>query len=69
MQKKVLMMQLIRQEDTDWLEKKVSEIINILEIDSLLTVPVSLPFMKAGMALSEEEILKILKIVSKKQRR
>ena len=54
-----------RQEGTDWLEKKVSEIINILEIDSLLTVPVSLPFMKAGMALSEEEILKILKIVSK----
>ena len=53
------------QEDTDWLEKKVSQIINILEIDSLLTVPVSLPFMKAGMALSEEEILKILKIVSK----
>ena len=53
------------QEDTDWLEKKVSEIIKILEIDSLLTVPVSLPFMKAGMALSEEEILKILKIVAK----
>ena len=52
-------------EDTDWLEKKVSEIINILEIDSLLTVPVSLPFMKAGMALSEEEVLKILKIVAK----
>jgi len=29
--------------DTDWLEKKISEIIKILEIDSLLTVPVSLP--------------------------
>ena len=53
------------QENTDWLEKKVTEIIKILEIDSLLTVPVSLPFMKAGMALSEEEILKILKIVTK----
>ena len=52
-------------EDEDWLEKKVSDIIKILEIDSLLTVPVSLPFMKAGMALSEEEILKILKIVAK----
>ena len=47
------------------LKKKVSDIIKILEIDSLLTVPVSLPFMKAGMALSEEEILKILKIVAK----
>ncbi|KAF6245712.1 vWA domain-containing protein [Nitrosopumilus sp. b2] len=51
--------------DTEWLEKNVSEIINILEIDSLLTIPVSLPFMKAGMPLSEEELLRVLKIVSK----
>jgi len=51
--------------DTDWLEKRVTEIIKILEIDSLLTIPISLPFMKAGMPLSEEEILKILKIISK----
>ena len=51
--------------DTIWLEKNVSEIIKILDIDSLLTIPVSLPFMKAGMALSEEELLKVLKIISK----
>jgi hypothetical protein len=49
--------------DTEWLEKKVSEIIKILDIDSLLTVPVSLPFMKAGMALTEEELLKFLTII------
>jgi hypothetical protein len=51
--------------DTEWLEKNIGEIIKILEIDSLLTIPVSLPFMKAGMALSEEELLKVLKIISK----
>ena len=51
--------------DTNWLEKNVSEIVKILDIDSLLTIPVSLPFMKAGMAMSEEELLKILKIISK----
>ncbi len=51
--------------DTDWLEKNVSEIVKILDIDSLLTIPVSLPFMKAGMAMSEEELLKILKVISK----
>ncbi|MFQ5496791.1 MAG: VWA domain-containing protein [Nitrosopumilus sp.] len=51
--------------ETEWLEKNVSEIIKILDIDSLLTIPISLPFMKAGMALSEEELLKILKVVSK----
>ena len=51
--------------DTVWLEKKVSEIIKILDIDSLLTVPVSLPFMKAGMAITKEELLKFLKVISK----
>jgi len=51
--------------DTEWLEKNVSEIVKILDIDSLLTIPVSLPFMKAGMAMSEEEVLRILKIISK----
>ena len=51
--------------ETEWLEKNVSEIVKILDIDSLLTIPVSLPFMKAGMAMSEEELLKFLKIISK----
>ncbi len=51
--------------DTDWVEKNVSEIIKILDIDSLLTIPVSLPFMKSGMPLSEEELKKFLKIISK----
>ncbi len=52
-------------QDTDWVEKNVGEIVKILEIDSLLTIPISLPFMKAGMALSEEELLKVLKVISK----
>ncbi len=51
--------------DTEWLEKNVVEIIKILDIDSLLTIPISLPFMKAGMALSEEELLKFLTVISK----
>ena len=51
--------------DTNWLEKKISEIIKILDIDSLLTVPISLPFMKAGMAITKEELLKFLTVVSK----
>ncbi|MBC8516576.1 MAG: VWA domain-containing protein [Nitrosopumilus sp.] len=54
-----------KKQNTDWVEKNVTEIIKILDIDSLLTIPVSLPFMKAGMALSEEELLKVLKIISK----
>ncbi len=63
--KKIVNKSIDENHDTDWLEKNVSEIIKILDIDSLLTIPVSLPFMKAGMATSEEELLKILKIISK----
>jgi len=51
--------------DTEWLEKNVVEIIKILDIDSLLTIPISLPFMKIDMSLSEEELLKFLTIISK----
>ena len=51
--------------DTEWMEKRVSEIIKILDIDSLLTIPVSLPLMKAGMALTEQELLKFLTVISK----
>ena len=57
-----------RGEGTDLIEKNIGEIIRMLDIDSLLTVPVSLPFMKAGMALSEEELLKALKIISKNKK-
>jgi len=50
---------------TKWIEKNVTQIIKILEIDSLLTIPISVAFMKAGMALSEEELRKVLKIIAK----
>ena len=63
--KKILNKAIKENYDTEWLEKNVTAIIKILDIDSLLTIPISLPFMKAGMPLSEEELLKILKIVSK----
>lgn len=63
--KKIVDEAIEKKHDTDWLEKKVNEIIKILDIDSLLTIPVSLPFMKAGMIISEEELLKFLTVISK----
>ena len=63
--KKIVKKAIEEKYDVDLLEKNVSEIVKILDIDSLLTIPVSIPYMKAGMVLSEEELLKILKIISK----
>ncbi|NWK13579.1 VWA domain-containing protein [Marine Group I thaumarchaeote] len=63
--KKIVKKAIEEKYDANLLEKNVSKIVKILDIDSLLTIPVSIPFMKTGMALSEEELLKILKIISK----
>ncbi len=50
---------------TDWLEKKVSEIIKILEIDPLFTIPVSLPKLSGGVAMTEQDFMRTLSKVSK----
>ena len=63
--KKIVNESIEKKYDTEWLEKNVNEIIKILDIDSLLTIPISLPFMKAGMTVSEAELLKFLTVVSK----
>lgn len=63
--KKIVKKAIGEKQSTEWLEKNVSEIVKILDIDSLLTIPVSLPFMKAGMALTEEELRRILRVISK----
>ncbi len=62
--KKIVKQAIEERQDTEWIEKNVSQIIKMLDIDSLLTIPISLPFMKAGMALSEEELLKVLRVIS-----
>lgn len=50
--------------DTQWVESHTSKIIMMLDIDSLMTIPISLPFMRAGMALDQKEMQKVLKVVS-----
>ena len=45
---------------TTWIEKQIPDIIRILGIDSLLTVPVALPWMRPDMAQNEEELLKTI---------
>lgn len=49
----------------DWLEKKVSEIIRVLEIDPLLTIPISIPKITSGIAMTEQEFMKMLSKIAK----
>ena len=50
---------------TGWLEGRVPDIVRVLGIDPLLTIPVSLPWMKPGMAMSQEEMLKAMTRISR----
>lgn len=50
---------------TEWLEKKVSDIVRVLEIDPLLTIPVSLPKITTGIAMTEQDFMKTLGKISK----
>jgi thioredoxin-related protein len=54
-----------KRHDTEWLEKRVPEIIKLLEIDPLLTIPISIPKLSSGMALSEDEFVKTLNKIAK----
>ncbi|MDE1766501.1 MAG: VWA domain-containing protein [Thaumarchaeota archaeon] len=49
----------------DWLEKKVSEIIRVLEIDPLLTIPISMPKITSGVAMSEQDFMRTLNKIAK----
>jgi hypothetical protein len=51
--------------DTEWLEKKIPEIIKILEIDALLTIPLSVPKISSGIAMTEEDFVKTLGKIAK----
>src|SRR6267378_2138357 len=50
---------------TDWLEKKVSVIIKILEIDPLLTIPISIPKISSGIAVSDNDFIKTIGKITK----
>ncbi len=50
---------------TDWLETKVSEIIKILEIDPLLTIPISIPKISSGIAVSDDDFVKAIGKITK----
>ena len=54
---------------TSWVERHVSRITEILQIDSLLTIPGFLPFTRTSMALNEKELQRAFKVASQKRQR
>ena len=50
---------------TDWMEKKAGEIVRILDIDSLQTVPISLPFVRQDIPVNRRDVTRFLGTVRK----
>ncbi|CDI06201.1 vWA domain-containing protein [Candidatus Nitrosotenuis uzonensis] len=47
-----------KKHDTEWLEKKVPEILSILDIDALVTIPLSVPWKAPGLAVTKQDLVK-----------
>lgn len=50
---------------TGWLEKKVPEILSVLDIDALVTVPLSAPWKGPGLGMAKQDIVKALQKITK----
>src|SRR5574338_10588 len=54
--------------DTEWLEKKVPEILSILNIDALVTIPLAVPWKGPGMMVTPQDFVKAMqKIIQSKE--
>jgi hypothetical protein len=55
--------------NTEWIERHISQLIKILELDPLASIPILAPRTRIGMALSQSDLLKQLqKLVSGKNK-
>ena len=54
--------------DTDWLEKKVPDILSILNIDSLTTIPLAVPWRGPGLMITPQDFAKAMqRIIQNKE--
>src|SRR3972149_5330136 len=50
---------------TEWLEKKIPEILKILDIDSLITIPLVVPLKGSGIMATAQDLVKALQKTAK----
>ena len=51
--------------DTEWIEKKIPEILKILDIDSLITIPLAVPMKGPGLLVTPQDLLKAMQKIMK----
>lgn len=63
--KEILKMAIEKNYNTEWLETKIPEIIRMLDIDALITIPLSVPRRGPGLMVTEQDLVKALTKISK----
>ena len=63
--KEILAEALEKNHGTEWLEKKVPEILSILDIDALVTIPLSVPWKGPGLVVTPEDLVRALQKIAK----
>ena len=51
--------------DTEWIEKKIPEILKILDVDPLISIPISVPLKGPGIVVTPNDFIKAMKQVGK----
>jgi hypothetical protein len=51
--------------DTEWIEKRIPEILKILEVDALISIPISVPLKGPGIVVTPNDFIKAMKQVGK----
>lgn len=51
--------------DTEWIEKKIPEILKILDVDALISIPISVPLRGPGIAITPKDFIKAMKQVGR----
>jgi len=63
--KRVLNEAIEKRRDTTWIESKIPEILKILDLDALISIPLSVPLKGPGIAITPNDFVKAMKQVTK----
>ena len=57
-----------KRRDTTWIESKIPEILKILDLDALISIPLSVPLKGPGIAITPNDFAKAMKQVTKSRK-
>ena len=66
--KRVLNEAIEKRRDTTWIESKIPEILKILDLDALISIPLSVPLKGPGLAITPNDFAKAMKQITKSRK-